>query len=221
MSHFKACDPEKHNAELPGSMEDSCLSVRTGKMSFIQFGFRQDPGEKETGKFQSDRVVLLVLNDHRNVQYQIENGNEVLNLNSQQLKDHVCILWPKGEAVPVELSPEYLFGHRSPGTRGQGERIWPRESYTDDKGIRRDWDAALVFRDPSNQYAYEYRTSVDEYTDDYRFALESEEIVAWLWEKDESAPTLLLPEGQTVTRALQAESGGAQGAGGALPYPPG
>ncbi len=221
MSHFKACNLEKDNAALPGSMENSCLSVRTGKMSFIQFGFRQDPGAKVTGKFQSDKVVLLVLNDHRNVQYQIENGNEVLDLSSQQLKDHVCILWPKGKTVPVELSPEYLFGHRSPDTRGQGERIWPRESYTDDQGIRRDWDSALVFRDPSNQYAYEYRTGADGCTDDYRFALESEEIVAWLWKKDESAPKLLLPEGQTVTRALQAESGGAQGEGGALPYPPG
>jgi len=223
MSHFKLSDPKRDNPLIPDADKDkdACLSVRTGKMSFIQYGFKQDPGVGVKGKFDSNRVVLLVLNNHRNVHYEIESESDTQTLSSQRMQDHVCILWPKDQGTPPkELSPQYLFKHHEENVRGEGRREWPRESFMSDQGPL-EWDAALVYLDPSGNYAYHYHTGLDKCTDDYRFSLESGEIVAWLWENKAEKPVRLLPAGVTVTRAMQAKSGGPQGEGGALPYPPG
>jgi len=222
MSNFKVSNPKRSNPPIPNITKDACLSVRTGKMSFIQYGFVQDPGVGVEGKFDGNRVVLLVLNNHKNVQYEIVSESGTHTLGSGQVRDEVCILWPKNLGVPPkELSPGYLFEHSEYDIRGKKEsRKWPRELFKSEQAPL-EWDAALVYLDPTGNYAYRYHTGPDKCTDDYRFSLESQEIVAWLWKADAKEPVRLLPEGETVTRAMQAKSGGPQGEGGALPYPPG
>lgn len=221
MSHFKVINPRDKKPEAADPPDDNCLSIRSGKMSFVQYGFTQDPGDGVAGGFDRKRVVLLVLNNHQNVIYELESESGTHVLSTEEAKDHVCILWPESmKEPPIELSPKYLFEHRVDKVRGGDSRHWPRESF-DSKGQQLEWNAALVYYDPKNEYAYQYHTDKAGRTDDYRFALGSEKIVAWLWEKTAKKPEPLFKPGETVKRAMQAKAGGPQGEGGALPYPPG
>jgi hypothetical protein len=232
MSHLRIFGPKPDYDEKPtkeGKFRDYYLSVRTGTMSFIQYGFELDPRDPQDetkrvpGRFDSGRVVLLVLNDHRNVHYQFEGDDELRSLGPMGSKNSVVILWPGNEEPPRELSPAAIFPH----TRASGGPChWPRESYAHPAGSHRpggdegNWDTALVLKDSSRRYVYEYIT--DGRNDAYRFELDqnAKEMTAWLWEEGKPKPQHLLPEGVTLKRAVQTESGGPQEEGGALPYPP-
>jgi hypothetical protein len=136
------------------------------------------------------------------------------------MKDKVCILWPKnGGDIPDTLSPEHLLHFEVEATNGEEKREWPHEYFKLYDEILR-YDTALVYRDPTRQYTYEYDKTADKADDDYRFKLKENAIGVWLWELGQDRPKPLLDE-KTVTRVVQAQNGGAQSEGGALPYPPG
>ncbi len=221
MSHFKVSNPSRKNPQIDDAIQGASLSVRSGKMSFIQYGFLQDPGPEVEGHFDPKRVVLLVLNDSKNVQYEIEGAESTRALGPHG-EDHVIILWPKSMEgpPPKALSPKHLFGYHLEDARKTGPRDWPRESFRGKDG-QGQWNSALVYYDPSGSYGYYYNTGPGKCTDDYRFVLKSEELIAWVWESEADEPRHLLEDGETVKNALEAQAGGSQGEGGALPYPPG
>jgi hypothetical protein len=194
-------------------------------LSFVQYGFEHDTRGKGLGKgaYKDDQVILLVLNNHTKLQYEIcPTGSEdpVDPEKLKNMKDKVCILWPKnGGPIPDTLSPEHLFHFKAEAEDGEEEREWPHEYFELYGDILR-YDTALVYKDPTKQYTYEYGKTADGVGDDYRFKFHENAIGVWLWEQGHDRPEPLLDE-KTVRRVVQAQSGGAQKEGGALPYPPG
>ncbi len=198
------------------------LTVQTGKMSFVQYGFEDDPGP-DGGSFHPDQVVLLVLNNSRSVVYEFEDasGHTSSYPSSPESppEDYVVILWPRDEGMPPDdLAPEKLFEHVKP----KKNKRWPREYFQ--TGNRTEcWNTALVFKDQNQNYAY--RCLPNGGSDTYLFSLKDLDVVPWIWERSASGVEgtlrrLLGDSAAPLLRAVEARAGGPQQTNGGLPYPP-